>query len=337
MTDRSLARARRLLCDMQSHIRDVLVAARAREAASFSRIAAVTAADTIYHVDRIGEHAIVAWFEKHWPKSWPVELVMEGIEDTDTLTYPRGTPVSQTMWKCILDPIDGTRGLMYDKRAAWILAGLAPQRGPRTALRDIVVAAMTELPTSKQWRSDQFSAIRGRGPRGVIGTAHDLRTGETSPLAVRPSQALDFRHGFASVAKFFPDGKTLLAQFEEKLWAALHGPPAPGGSPLIFDDQYISTGGQLHELLTGRDRLIADLRPLVFKKLGLASPLVCHPYDICTEIILTEAGGIVEYPSGGYIKAPLDTTSSVAWIGYANPHLARLARPVVKRLLRELF
>jgi len=30
---------------------------------------------------------------------------------------------------------------MYDKRSAWILAGLAPQRGARTHLGDIVVAA----------------------------------------------------------------------------------------------------------------------------------------------------------------------------------------------------
>ncbi|ATC63603.1 inositol monophosphatase [Nibricoccus aquaticus] len=342
MTAPQLTRARLLLCDLQNHIRDTILAARAREASKFARIAAVTAADTIYHIDKLSEHAIIEWFEKNWPRSWPVELVMEGIEDGHNLTFPFGTPVARTDWKCILDPIDGTRGLMYDKRSAWILAGLAPQRGPRTTLRDIAVAAMTELPTSKQWRADQFSAIRGGGPRGVLATAVNILTGKSTKLSVRPSQARDFKHGFACVSKFFPDGKTLLAAFEEKLWAALH-PPAKnqpgvaasvGDSPLVFDDQYISTGGQLYELLAGHDRLIADLRPLVFKKLGLHSSLVCHPYDICTALILTEAGGLVENPlNGAAVTTPLDTTSAVTWIGYANPSLAKLARPIVKRLL----
>ena len=72
MTSSQLARARRLLCELQSHIRDTLLAARAREASKFARIAAVTAADTIYHIDKLSEHAIIEWFEKHWPRAWPV-------------------------------------------------------------------------------------------------------------------------------------------------------------------------------------------------------------------------------------------------------------------------
>ena len=336
MTTSQLNRARRLLCALQDHIRDTLIAARAKESAHFSRIAAVTAADTIYHIDKLSEHAIIAWFERHWPRAWPVEVIMEGIEEGDSLTFPHGTPVARTMWKCILDPIDGTRCLMVDKRPAWILAGLAPQRGPKTSLRDIVVAAMTELPTTKQGRADQFSAIRGTGPSGVRATAFDLRTGKTSPLRVSPSQARHFEHGFSSIVKFFPAGKTLLAALEEKLWASINGSAGNAATPLVFDDQYISTGGQLYALLVGQDRLIADLRPLAFAKLGLKLPLVCHPYDICTELILTEAGGIVENPLGGPLRAPLNTLSPITWVGYANPHLAKLARPVLKRLLAEL-
>src|SRR5688572_30744329 len=116
MTALHLKRARRLLCALQDEIRDRLIAARDRDAGRFAEAAAVTAADTIYHVDRLSEEAILAWFARHWPKTWPVELVMEGIEDADHVTFPRGTPVAKTMFKCILDPIDGTRNLMYDKR-----------------------------------------------------------------------------------------------------------------------------------------------------------------------------------------------------------------------------
>ncbi len=333
MTSAQLEQARKLLCALQDHIRDTLVAARAKSAASFAKIAAVTAADTIYQVDKITEEAIFHWFERHWPAQWPVQLVMEGVEDADEVTFPRGTPVTKTMFKCILDPIDGTRNLMYDKRSAWALAALAPQRGAKNTLADITVAAMTELSTSKMWRSDQLSAVRGRG---VQARAFDLRTRRWAALKPRPSQATDFKHGFASIARFFPEGKALMAAVEEELWDELYG-LGSSSSPLVFDDQYIATGGQLYELIIGHDRMLGDLRPLAHAKLGLQSSLVCHPYDICTALILQEAGGVVETPDGKPLRASLDTTSAIAWMGYANPKLAKTVRPVLKRLLKKYF
>ena len=341
---RTLEKARRLLCSLEDFIRDSLIGARERGVRDFARIAAVTAADTIYRIDRISEAAIMEWFGRRWPAAWPVELVMEGVGEEAPVTFPRGVSVDRTVWKCILDPIDGTRNLMYDKRAAWILAGLAPQRGARNRLGDIVVAAMTELPTSKQWRSDQISAIRGCGPPGIVAEAVDcrpcppaLRTarrGTRQSLVLRPSKAKDCRHGFASLVRFFPDGMALTAEIEESLWRALYGQPGTG-SPVVFDDQYISTGGQVYELLSGHDRMVADIRPLVFGRLGLKSGLVCHPYDICTALILDEIGGVIESPWGGPLRAPLDTTSPVAWVGYANPALARAIRPAFRRALER--
>ena len=328
---RILEKLRRLLCELQNHIRDTVAEARAKHARSFAKIAAITQADTIYQIDKISEAAILGWFEEHWPHTLPVELVMEGVEDGETVTFPHGTPLKKTAWKCILDPIDGTRCIMYDKRSAWSLAGIAPQFGARTNLSDIVVAAMTELPTSKQARSDQFSAVRG-------GTLHasacDQPGQRPRTITVRPSAARDFKHGFASFVRFFPAGRTLTSQIEEAVWHELHK-GEDGTSPLVFDDQYISTGGQLHELMTGRDRLIADIRPLVLRKLGLKSSLVCHPYDICTALLLEAAGGLIEAPLGGKLNAPLDTITPVAWVGFANPHLARLARPALRRVIRE--
>ncbi|PTY08641.1 inositol monophosphatase [Opitutaceae bacterium EW11] len=333
MSPSALHRARRLLCSLQDHIRDALLEARRRSSSDFSRIADVTEADTIYQIDKVTEDVILAWFDGHWPKTWPVELVMEGLEGKVT-TFPRGTPVAKTRWKCILDPIDGTREIMYDKRSAWSLAALAPQRGARTNLTDLVVAAMTELPTSKQWRSDQISAVRGAGPRGVRAEWVDVRAGGRGPLTLRPSRAKDFKHGFSALVRFFPHGKGLLSQLEEDLWAEIHA-DVPPGSPLVFDDQYISTGGQLYEILAGHDRFLADLRPEAHARLGLSSNLACHPYDICTALIATELGAVVEAPLGGPVKAPLDTVSPVSWVAFANPALAKKMRPVLRRLIRE--
>jgi len=330
MTGRDLERARLLLCRLQDCIRQTLAAARRHQSRNFAKVAAVTAADTIYHVDRLSEDAILDWFAAHWPKAWPVELVMEGLEDRGAVTFPAGTPVTRTICKCIIDPIDGTRNLMYDKRSAWILAALAPQRGRRTHLGDVVVAAMTELPTSKQWRADQFSAVRGQGMKAM---AVNILTGARRPFRPAPSQERDCRGGFAGLVKFFPEGKALTARIEEELWDRLYGLNRQA-SPLVFDDQYISTGGQLYELIAGHDRFIADLRPLVFAKIGFTAPLVCHPYDICTALIAREAGCVVEDPLGGDLRQPLDTTSAVAWVGYANAALARHIRAVLRRILR---
>ena len=175
------------------------------------------------------------------------------------------------------------------------------------------------------------AAVRGCG---LHAAAVDVRTGRRTPLALRPSRAKDFKHGFAGLARFFPEGKALTAQIEEELWAELYG-VGRGASPLIFDDQYIASGGQIYELIAGHDRMQGDLRPLVFRQLGYASELVCHPYDICTAFLLEEAGGVVETPDGRPLHAPLDTTSPVAWMGYANAALARQVRPILRRLIRR--
>jgi fructose-1,6-bisphosphatase/inositol monophosphatase family enzyme len=327
VTSVQLDQARRLLCRLQDEICRAVRAGQRRGSRRMARVAAVTSADTIYAIDKISEAAVKAWFGAHWPgRRWPVELVMEGLEESrGAVTYPPGTPVARTLFKCIIDPIDGTRGLMYDKRSAWSLAALARQRGDRTGLHDIVVAAMSELPGSKQDLADQLSAVRGQG---VTAVRIDRRTGRRSRLKPRPSTAREVAHGFASFAKFFPPGKAWLADREEKLWRQL------GAGNEVFDDQYLSSGGQVYELLMGHDRFIADLRPLAFARLRLRAALACHPYDICTALIAQELGCVITAPDGTALQAPLDTTTPVAWVGYANATLARRIGPVLRKVLK---
>jgi fructose-1,6-bisphosphatase/inositol monophosphatase family enzyme len=316
-------------------VRDRLIAARDEQPAeALAAVAAVTAADTIYQIDKLSEGVILEWFASSWPAECPVELVMEGIEEDEARTFPLGTPAAACDYLCIIDPIDGTRNLMYDKRPAWMLSGLARRREGRGRLADVVVAVMTELPTRKQWASDQISGVRGCGPQGLVAERVDVRTGHREPLVIRPSEASDFRHGFASLVRFFPEGKGATARLEESLWDALYG-LGKSASPVVFDDQYMTTGGQLYELMVGHDRMLGDLRPLVHRSLGFESTLVCHPYDICTSLLLEEAGGIVENPWGEPLDVPLDTTSPVAWMGFANETLARQVRPILQRLIRE--
>jgi fructose-1,6-bisphosphatase/inositol monophosphatase family enzyme len=303
---RSADDARRLLCALGDHIRAAVVAARGIDMAT---IEGETAADTIYAIDRIADDALVRWFEQHWSG---VELVSEGLDQPVVIG-------SDPDWTVIVDPIDGTRGLMHDKRAAWCLAAAAPYGG---SLRDVRAAAMTELPTIKQGAADQLSAVRGE--RMVHAVRVDLRDGRASELAVRPSSATDLEHGFGGLAKFFIPGKVELATLEAELFRRL-------GATTVFDDEYVCSGGQLHELMTGRDRFIADLRPLV-----VPAALACHPYDVCTAMLLEEVGGVVTDPRGEPLDAPLDTTSPVAWVGYANHALASRIGPILAELVDGL-
>jgi hypothetical protein len=126
---------RRLLLELGDHVRECLLNARQElDTADLAAISRESVADTIYGIDRISEDAILAWFAEHWPATIPVELVMEGVDPQHPVTFPAKIPPDQTEAKIILDPIDGTRGIMYDKRAAWFLAGVAPQRGTGTKL-----------------------------------------------------------------------------------------------------------------------------------------------------------------------------------------------------------
>ncbi|CAA6679462.1 MULTISPECIES: inositol monophosphatase [unclassified Lentimonas] len=325
---------RQSLCDLQHFILETILAERTkRNTNELAAISEKTAADVIYAIDVVADQAILTWFEANWSAEWPVQIIMEGLEDSETLCCPKGTAIEATTLKCIIDPIDGTRGIMYDKRSAWILAGIAPQRGSANTLADIEVSAMTEIPTTRQWRADQLSATRGGG---MLTTAFDIRNDfSQAPVELQPSKANDVQHAFGTICRFFPAGSTLLAQIEEQLWETLYG-DSTDGTPLVFNDQYISSGGQFYEILSGHDRFIADIRPIAFRVLDIEENLSAHPYDVCCALILEEAGCIVEHPDGSPLNCPLDTTSAVNWVAYANEDLARHIRPALKGALAKL-
>ena len=52
-------------------------------------------------------------------------------------------------------------------------------------------------------------------------------------------------------------------------------------------------------------------------------------------LIAREAGCVVEAPDGGALRYPLDTTTPVAWMGYANTALARTVRPALRRVMAK--
>jgi len=224
--------------------------------------------------------------------------------------------------------------LMYQKRSAWVLTVVAPNRGPQTGLHDIILAAQTEIPTVKQHLSDTLWSLRGNG-------AHAERfnrlTGETHSIRLRPSSERTIRHGFAQIARFFPGARDELAAIDDELARGALG-DVETGKAHCFEDQYLSSGGQLYELIAGHDRFTADLRPLmqpILDKRGFAHGICSHPYDVCTELIAREMGVVVTDALGRALRAPMDLETDVAWVGYANEHIRSQIEPLLQEALRR--
>src|SRR5512143_341417 len=233
------------LLSLHDRVRAAVVDACAR--AAEDELAAVAAdetaggGDTIYAVDRVAEEVVIEGLADLARKE-PLCVVAEGL--------PENALGEDGRWRLLVDPIDGTRGLMYQKRSAWILTGVAPNRGPSTSLRHIVLAVQTEIPLVKQHLADQLWAVRGGGVEAV---RVNRFTGEQVPLRLHPSTAGSIAHGFSTVARFFPGARDVLGALDEAIVRGALG-AQPEGKALCFEDQYASTGGQLYELLAGHDR-----------------------------------------------------------------------------------
>src|SRR5690242_14631265 len=239
-------------------IRDQVV--RSCEQATTEQLAEIVAdqaGDTIFAIDRVSEDILLEQFARVGQR-WSFVLIAEGLGDDGMAVFPAETDPEQAELRIIIDPIDGTRGLMYQKRPAWILTGVAPNRGAATSLADIELAIQTEIPLLKQHLCDSFWVVGGR----VGGERLDRSSGATVSLEARPSRAPTIAQGYGGLARFFPGARDVLAAVDDAIAERLLGDVQPGRA-LTFEDQYISTGGQLYELMMGHDRWIADLRPLV--------------------------------------------------------------------------
>ncbi len=322
--DDLLARLR----EVQSAIRDEVVAACERSGIDdLARVVGDGAGDTQFAIDRVSEAVLLDRFAAV-AREWPCLLVAEGLGEDGRAILPRGTPLDRVEIAVLVDPIDGTRGLMVQKRPAWVLTGVARYQ-PGVTLRDVELAVQTEVPLVKQHLGDVLWAAAGGG----VGAARVNRlSGAESALSVRPSRAATIAQGYGGLARFFPGARAALADIDDRVVERVLGPGGDGRAQ-SFEDQYISTGGQLYELAAGHDRWVADLRPLtepLLRARGRALGMCCHPYDLATELIAREAGVTVTDPRGDPLAAPFDVDTNVAWVGYANATIRAQVEPALR-------
>jgi hypothetical protein len=289
--------------------------------------------DTIYALDRNVEPVIEKMIEQWLSPDCSICLIAEGFGPSGQRLLGNG---SAPRYKLIVDPIDGTRGLMYDKRSAWFLAAICLDCGDNTRLMQSFASVMVELATTKQSYADSFSAT---ADTVIEACRTNLETNVSSPLRISPSSATTLKDGFGCVSNFFPGTKILAAELMETIVRETLGAVRPGTAD-VFDDQYISSGGQLVELMLGHDRFSCDLRPLFYEILQreghqVTRGLECHPYDMAGLLVAQKAGIIVTNGFGKKFDPPLDVHTGVHWCGYANRNLCDLIEPVILRWLKK--
>ena len=322
------------LCAMGHAIREHLHEALRLGSAELARPVAEEGGDTIFGIDRrvepIVERAIDSWEDE----CKPLLLIAEGMGQDGRRRF--GDPALPLRFRLIIDPIDGTRNIMYDKRSAWFIAAVARDQGERTSLGDTFAAVLIELPTSKQVWCDTLTA----GTNELVqATRHKIGSDEIQPVVVCPSKAVTLEHGFAQVTNFFPGTKVLASELMERIVAETLGSVRPGRAA-VFDDQYLTTGGQMVELIVGHDRFCCDLRPLFYQILQERDPtcargLECHPYDVAGALVARRAGVVITDGFGRELRPLLDVHSPVHWCGYANERLRRQIEPVIQSWLAE--
>jgi len=289
----------------------------------------VSPADIIYQIDIEAEDEIVRILTARGAEFGGIELIAEGIGAQDVSFYPEGSLDCQL--KIICDPIDGSRGLMYAKRPAFFLAAAGPISAQR--LSDMTVSVMVELPIPKQDEYDVLSAVKGEG----LKVKRYTDSGSFREIAFESSKADTVEGGFMSFAKFCYPGKDLIARVEERFLDKLFSGREEEFLP-VFDDQYISSGGQLYELIVGHDLFTVDFRASMYRRFeseGKKIGQVCHPYDMAGLLIAQEFGLIIEDVKGNPFDCGLTTDINVDWLGFANESIRTQCRTILHEIFEE--
>jgi len=267
----------------------------------------VSHGDVSYAIDIEAESIILNQINKICDY-YTVRLIMEGMGEKII------SPGKSEIITIIIDPIDGTREIMYDKRSAWILTGISFAKDP--VINDIEIAIQTEIPISKQNHFSHLFACRGNGAFEEIYDKDTFQLVKSKTL-LSSSKSDGFKDGYICFPNPFPGIKETIAKRYEKFYANIF-PNKSINDAKVFADEYISTGGHIYLLATGRYRLVADIRDFVQIE---KNSLCCHPYDLCTVLIAIEAGCKIVNLDNESINYPLDVVTNCNWIGFANLQL----------------
>lgn len=260
--------------------------------------------DDVFGIDARADALLLEGFA-HIGERWPGELVMEGFDERITLG-DIATAEDRTPWVFLVDPLDGTRPLLEDKRSAWVLIGAG--RGAQT-LEDLTVSVAVEVPTRRAALGLVAAAV---DDELVMCEDDDLVSGGSVPAQLRPKADAELEHRFVTVVRFAPGFHEAIGRWTDEHLAGL----------TTFDDLVPCSAGQMMGLASGADVAVFDPRPTL-----APGSMSAHPYDLVALGIARAVGVIIEGFPSGPLDVPIDTSTAVGWCGYANQEVADRLRP----------
>jgi hypothetical protein len=326
------------LCDeLRDVTRGALLEAEARGSLhSIARPHGLGQGDVTFGLDLPSEARIQVW-QRELARSEPLSVLTEdagwrhlgpdGRGGARELSgFDHGGP------RIAIDPVDGTRNLMADLRSAWTVVAFAPPGADQPRLSDCTGGIVSEIPGTLAARYRRFCSS-GTSCRAELWDLERTSRLRANVLRVDDDDRPD--HGYFPFFRYGPAQRPAIARLEADFFARLER--LEGSDPRsIYDDQYISSAGQLVLLALGRYRMVVDASELVRRRLELPGA-TSKPYDLAGAVVCARAAGvIVTAAEGGELDFPIDATTPVGYAGYANrrtqarlePHwLATLAAP----------
>lgn len=257
--------------------------------------------DEVFGVDDRADAALLRGFCDLIGPRWSGELVMEGHDDPLVVGDGRGP------WCFLVDPLDGTRPYLANKRSAWVLIGAGRNA---TTLDDLELGVAVEVPVERSdWGMVAWADTDGH----VKAWDEDLsgQNRDSKPIDLTPRKSGEIDRTFVTISRFAPGTKALIGTWEDRVLEGFE----------VYEDPWLCTGGLLMGLATGSDSAVLDPRPIV-----VPGTMAAHPYDLAAIVVARAAGVIVEALPPGPLRAPLNPRADVAWAGYANGEIAEKLR-----------
>lgn len=306
--------------DLRQAARSALVEAVERGSLdTLMRQHSVGAGDVTYGIDVPTEAVLDRWLAATARRE-PISLLTEdsgwrhrgpngqgGVRELDG--FDHGGP------RIVVDPIDGTRNLMADLRSAWSVIAIAPAGPSEPRMSEVEGGVLSEIPDSRGSSARMFRATSDGRVRLSKESVDEALVTHDGIWHCDEDARVD--NGYFPFFRYSHDMRPAIARIEADFFERIERLEL-AEIRTCYDDQYISNGGQLALLTLGTYRMIADLRAYLAAQRGQPT-LTCKPYDCAGAILVARAAGCsVTAAGGGELDFPLDVSTPVSFVGWAN-------------------
>ncbi len=236
----------------------------------------------------------------------------------------------------LIDPVDGSRELMRDERAAWLIFAYGKWKGKETKLKDIQGVILGRLPPSREhiyefiMTSETTEPLVYKFDLTTLGGRNIENLEEWEVKKLKNRGLNDIYHSHICFVAPFPPYK-YVAEIADKFWNAV-------GDKVIFNEQYLTTAGQMLAMLEGKISLIVDIRKSIKNRYDV-DMLCAHPYDIPAAYLLKKLNAVVtgnDLDEKSFWNQPLiPLNTDIGYIAFPNREMFNRYAEILKKILNK--